>query len=78
MSDIYAPTRTETDPELGETPAYVASRPDRIRCRRSAGSLTAIGPRAAELMAGETEDDMFGRYRALVVEFRCSRVEDRG
>lgn len=65
LSDIYDPSRTETDPDLGATPAYVASHPERVRSRRY-GSLTAIGPLADQLMAAETEDDMFGPYRALV------------
>lgn len=65
-SDVYDPSRTETDPDLGATPAYVASHPDRVRSKWSAGSLTAIGPLSNELMAAETDEDMFGPYRALV------------
>ena len=65
LSDIYDPSRTETDPDLGATPAYVASHPARVRSPRY-GSLTAIGPLAGELMSAETDDDMFGPYRALV------------
>ncbi|HVM51913.1 MAG TPA: AAC(3) family N-acetyltransferase [Acidimicrobiales bacterium] len=65
LSDIYDPSRTETDPGLGATPAYVASHPDRVRSARS-GSLAAIGPLANQLMAAESDDDMFGPYRALV------------
>jgi len=65
LSDIYDPSRTDTDSELGVTPAYVASHPDRARSSRSPGSLTAIGPLAAQLMAAETDHDMFGPYRAL-------------
>lgn len=33
QSDIYDHTRTEVDTWLGATSAYVAARPDRIRCR---------------------------------------------
>lgn len=66
LSDIYDPSRTETDPDLGATPAYVASHPDRVRSKWSAGSLTAIGPLASALMAAETNEDMFGPYRALI------------
>lgn len=68
LSDIYDPSRTETDPDLGATPAYVASHPDRVRSKRSPGSLAAIGPLANELMAAETDADMFGPYRALVAQ----------
>jgi aminoglycoside 3-N-acetyltransferase len=66
QSDIYDPSRTETDPDLGATPAYVARHPDRVRSKRSPGSLAALGPVAYELMAAETDEDMFGPYRALV------------
>lgn len=66
LSDTYDPSRVETDPDLGATPAYVASHPDRVRSPRSPGSLSAIGPLADELMAAETDADMFGPYRALV------------
>lgn len=66
LRDIYDPSRTETDPDLGATPAYVAGHPDRVRSTWSAGSLTAIGPLAHKLMAAETDEDMFGPYRALV------------
>jgi aminoglycoside 3-N-acetyltransferase len=65
LTDIYDPSRTETDPDLGATPAYVASHPDRVRSTRY-GSLSAIGPLADQLMAAETDDDMFGPYRALI------------
>jgi aminoglycoside 3-N-acetyltransferase len=65
LSDIYHHTRTETDPGLGATSAYVAARPDRIRCRLPAGSFSALGPLAGPLMAAETEEDVFGPLRAL-------------
>ena len=66
MADVYDPSRTETDPDLGATPAYVAAHPDRIRARTGAGSLSALGPRAAEVMAAETDRDVYGPLRALV------------
>jgi aminoglycoside 3-N-acetyltransferase len=67
-SEIYDASRVETDVDLGATPAYVARHPDRIRTRRSPGSLAAIGPRANELIGAETDDDMFGPYRALIAQ----------
>lgn len=66
LRDIYDPSRTETDSDLGATPAYVARHPDRLRSKRAPGSLAAIGPLAGELMAAEADEDMFGPYRALV------------
>ena len=66
MLDIYDQARTETDPGLGATPAYVAGRADRIRCRLSPGTFSAIGPRAAEVIDAETSLDTFGPLRQLV------------
>lgn len=66
LSDIYDPSRTDTDPDLGATPAYVARHPDCVRSKHSPGSLAAIGALANQLMAAETDEDMFGPYRALV------------
>lgn len=43
LCDIYHPSHTATDPDLGATPAYVANHPERVRSTRS-GSLAAIGP----------------------------------
>lgn len=64
MSDIYDPTRTEVDADLGATAAYVAARPDRIRCRRSPGTFSAVGPLAAELIGREAPDE-YGPLRDL-------------
>jgi aminoglycoside 3-N-acetyltransferase len=66
LTDVYDPSRTDVDADLGATPAFVAGHPDRVRSARSPGSLSAIGPLARELMDAETGDDMFGPYRALV------------
>jgi aminoglycoside 3-N-acetyltransferase len=54
------------DTWLGATSAYVVARPDRVRCRRSAGEFTALGPDAAEWMGYETPDDVYGPLRGLV------------
>jgi len=66
LTDVYDETRSETDPWLGVTPAYVASRPDRVRCKRPVGNFCALGPRAQELIASEMAADVFGPLRALV------------
>jgi len=65
MSDIYDETRTETDAWLGVTPAYVARRPDRVRSKRPVGNVSAVGPHARQVIAAETEEDVFGPLRAL-------------
>ncbi|HET6873173.1 MAG TPA: AAC(3) family N-acetyltransferase [Acidimicrobiales bacterium] len=64
-SAIYDRTSTEVDSWLGATSAYVVARPERIRSRRSP-EFSAIGALAADLMAGETGEDVFGPLRALV------------
>ena len=66
LTDIYDERRTETDPWLGVTPAYVASRPDRIRSQRPVGNFCALGPHARDLIAADTAADVFGPLRALV------------
>jgi aminoglycoside 3-N-acetyltransferase len=66
QSDIYDSTRTEVDRELGATSAYLAARPDRLRCRLSTGTFSAVGPLAAELIGGEVAADTFGPLRQLV------------
>ena len=66
LREIYDPSCTAVDPDLGATSTFVASHPDRVRAKRSPGSLAALGPLADQLMAAETADDMFGPYRALV------------
>jgi aminoglycoside 3-N-acetyltransferase len=65
QTDIYDDTRTEVDSWLGATSAYVAKRPDRLRCRRTP-DFSVVGPLAEELMATEVEADVFGPLRALV------------
>ena len=63
-TDVYDPSRVEVDAWLGATSAYVAGRPDRVRAPRS-GTFAAVGPLASELVAAETEADVFGPLRAL-------------
>jgi aminoglycoside N3'-acetyltransferase len=63
---VYDASRTETASWLGATPAYVAARPDRIRSRFPVGELSALGPRAVDLMNADTPEDAFGPLRALV------------
>ena len=65
--DRYDPSRTEVDRVLGATPAYVAARPDRVRCRLPTGTFSAVGPLAASLIQAEVAADTFGPLRELVL-----------
>lgn len=65
---VYDPSCTEVSAWLGAFSAYVAARPDRIRCRYASGEFTAVGPLAERLIGAETDADVFGPLRALVEE----------
>jgi aminoglycoside 3-N-acetyltransferase len=65
MRNIYDETRPETDTWLGATPAYVARRSDRVRCKLPVGDFSAVGPHARDLIAAETAADIYGPLRAL-------------
>ena len=66
-SDRYDPTRTEVDTWLGATSAYVAARPDRLRCHLPPGTFSALGPLAGELIGAEVPSDTFGPLRGLAL-----------
>jgi aminoglycoside 3-N-acetyltransferase len=65
FGDVYDHSRSEVDTWLGATSAYVARRPDRVRCRRSP-EFSAVGPMAEELIEGEVEADIFGPLRSVI------------
>ncbi len=65
QSDHFDATRTEVDPWLGATSAYVAALPDRQRCRFPPGSFSALGPLAEDLIGAEGASDTFGPLREL-------------
>jgi aminoglycoside N3'-acetyltransferase len=65
LSDTYDASRSEVDAALGSTSAYVANRPDRIRCRFPTGTFSAVGPLAAQLIGAEVATDTFGPMREL-------------
>ena len=64
--EVFDPSRNEVATWLGGFSAYVAARPDRIRCRYGSGEFCAIGPLAEVLIRAETTDDVYGPLRALV------------
>jgi aminoglycoside 3-N-acetyltransferase len=65
MSDLYSVDRTDTDAGLGATPAHVAARPDRVRCRLSPGAFSGVGNLAAPIIGAEVPEDTFGPLRAV-------------
>jgi aminoglycoside 3-N-acetyltransferase len=65
LTDVYDHTRTEVDTWLGATSAYVAARPDRVRCQLPPGTFAAVGPMAPVLIGAEVASDTFGPLRAL-------------
>jgi aminoglycoside N3'-acetyltransferase len=66
MSDVYDPSRTEVASWLGGFSAHLAGRPDRVRAPLGTGEFSAVGPLASELIAADTDADVFGPLRALV------------
>lgn len=50
---IYTSDSLEIDPDMGAIPAHVLHRPGHIRGNHPLNSFTAIGPLAAELIAGQ-------------------------
>ncbi len=65
LTDVYDHTRTEVDPSLGATSAYMAARDDRVRCLLPPGTFSAVGPLARVLIGAEVASDVFGPLRAL-------------
>jgi aminoglycoside 3-N-acetyltransferase len=65
QNDHFDVTRTEVDPWLGATSAYVAALPGRRRCRFAPGSFSAVGPLAGDLIDAEVAADTFGPLREL-------------
>lgn len=50
---------------LGAVPAAVVSMPQRVRGNHPRNSFTAVGPRAQELISGQTSKDVYTPLRAL-------------
>ena len=63
---VYSPDRQEIEQDiLGAAPAAVIAMPERIRGNHPRDSFTAVGPRARELISGQTPDDVYAPLRAL-------------
>jgi len=65
---FYEPESSEIDREMGAIPAAVLAHPGRVRGRHPLDSFAAVGPRAAELIRGQTPSDVYAPLAALANE----------
>jgi aminoglycoside 3-N-acetyltransferase len=63
---IYTPDATEIDDYMGAIPAAVLARRGRARGNHPLDSFAAVGPRAAELVSGQTPSDVYAPLVALI------------
>lgn len=61
----YTPESSEIDRDMGAIPAAVLACPDRARGNHPLDSFAAVGPRAAELVAGQKPLDVYAPLAAL-------------
>lgn len=62
---VYTPEAAEIDRDMGAVPAAVLARPGRARGAHPTDSFAAVGPRAAELVGGQTPSDVYAPLAAL-------------
>ena len=63
---VYSPEVLDIDREMGAIPKTLVAWPGRVRGNHPLDSFTAVGPRAAELVAEQTPFDAYAPLRALV------------
>ncbi|HJQ34786.1 MAG TPA: AAC(3) family N-acetyltransferase [Pyrinomonadaceae bacterium] len=63
---VYTPDSSEVDREMGAIPAAVLAMPGRVRGRHPLDSFAAVGPRAAELVSGQSASNVYAPLKALV------------
>ena len=63
---VYTPEILDIDRDMGAIAATVVAWPGRVRGNHPLDSFTAIGPRAAKLIAEQTPLDVYAPLRALV------------
>jgi aminoglycoside 3-N-acetyltransferase len=63
---VYTPEASDIDPDMGAIPAAVVAWPGRVRGNHPLDSFSAVGPRAAELIAGQAPSDVYAPLRALI------------
>ncbi|HEX8720570.1 MAG TPA: AAC(3) family N-acetyltransferase [Pyrinomonadaceae bacterium] len=63
---VYTPEATDVDRHMGAIPAAVVAWPGRARGNHPLDSFAAVGPCAAELVAGQAPLDVYAPLRALI------------
>ena len=63
---VYTPEEPDIDRYMGAIPAAVVTWPGRVRGEHPLDSFTAVGPRATELIAGQTPLDVYAPLTALI------------
>ena len=61
----YAPSSNLINAGMGALPAAVVDTPGRMRGQHALNSFAALGPRAAEMIAGQQPDDVYAPLRAV-------------
>lgn len=67
-SRVYRPDCGLVNPALGVFPATLVRRADVVRGTHPLNSFAAIGPRATDLVAAQSPDDVYGPIRELEAE----------
>ena len=63
---IYSPETTQIATAfMGAFPTYLVNRPDRVRGAHPINSFTAVGPKAHQLIDGQTWRDVYAPFQAL-------------
>jgi aminoglycoside N3'-acetyltransferase len=62
---VYTPAVLDIDRDMGAVPATAVSWPGRVRGNHPLDSFTAVGPQAAELIAGQAPLDVYAPLAAL-------------
>jgi aminoglycoside N3'-acetyltransferase len=60
----FSPAMAEVSREMGAIPAWVAAHPDRRRGDHPLNSFAALGPRAGEVIGGQSPRDVYAPLRA--------------
>jgi aminoglycoside 3-N-acetyltransferase len=67
----FSPGMTEVVREMGAIPAWVAAHPDRHRGNHPLNSFAALGPRAGEVIGGQSPRDVYAPLRAAAGNDGC-------
>ena len=67
----FLPGMTEVVRDMGAIPAWVAAHPDRRRGNHPLNSFAALGPRAGEVIGGQSPQDVYAPLRAAAANDGC-------